>query len=506
LLVDDDDDGFPTLKECVDGRIRIRGDWRETMSTHWFHDHMLDFTAQNVYKGNAVMMNYYSAIDRGNEAIDDGINLRFPSGTARSWGNRDYDVNLLVADKAWGQNPAAGEGQLWYNTQNFDGFTGDHVLANWLYHPYFDVRARRYRFRILNGAVSRFFSIALVHEVPDGPNGEMLGQMPGPEGSGVSYNRVPFHMIANDGNIMEHTVPFDGSMNLNPGNGDGDLLEHYGQLPTQGIAERFDIIVDFSKHGIQPGDKLYFVNVMEHKDGRGVEGKVPLEDVLSEAYKAELADNRWINGDPAVGKFLELRVQAYAGTDLSMNPADYEPGKLKMIPLPVDRNDPALATVPRRDFNLVRTQGGSEHPWQIEVDGGSANFMDPARVSALVGGGMEVWTIRTGGGWDHPMHVHFEEGVVLSRNGKVPPEWEKWARKDLYRVGRDAESTADIEIIFRARDFSGIYMSHCHNTTHEDHAMLLRWDAQDPNNFELADAPAPGWDGVEYVFSFMLED
>jgi len=30
------------------GIIRIRGDWRETMSTHWFHDHKLDYTAQNV--------------------------------------------------------------------------------------------------------------------------------------------------------------------------------------------------------------------------------------------------------------------------------------------------------------------------------------------------------------------------------------------------------------------------------------------------------------------------
>ena len=40
---------------------KIRGDWRETMSTHWFHDHMLDFTAQNVYKGNAAMANLYSA-------------------------------------------------------------------------------------------------------------------------------------------------------------------------------------------------------------------------------------------------------------------------------------------------------------------------------------------------------------------------------------------------------------------------------------------------------------
>ncbi len=47
------------------GVTRIRGDWRETMSTQWFHDHMLDYTAQNVYKGNVAMMNIYSAVDRG---------------------------------------------------------------------------------------------------------------------------------------------------------------------------------------------------------------------------------------------------------------------------------------------------------------------------------------------------------------------------------------------------------------------------------------------------------
>ena len=100
-------DASPGLKSCENGSIKIRGDWRETMSTHWFHDHMLDFTAQNVYKGNAVMMNYYSALDRGNEAVDDGVNLRLPSGTALPWGNRDYDVNLVVADKAWDKDGPA---------------------------------------------------------------------------------------------------------------------------------------------------------------------------------------------------------------------------------------------------------------------------------------------------------------------------------------------------------------------------------------------------------------
>ncbi len=49
------------------GIKQIPGDWRETMSTHWFHDHMLDFTAQNVYKGDVAMMNYYSALDRGTQ-------------------------------------------------------------------------------------------------------------------------------------------------------------------------------------------------------------------------------------------------------------------------------------------------------------------------------------------------------------------------------------------------------------------------------------------------------
>jgi manganese oxidase len=38
-------DGKPNPKVCKNGKINIRGDWRETMSTHWFHDHMLDFTA-----------------------------------------------------------------------------------------------------------------------------------------------------------------------------------------------------------------------------------------------------------------------------------------------------------------------------------------------------------------------------------------------------------------------------------------------------------------------------
>jgi len=82
------------------GYTKVPGDWHETMSSHWFHDHMFSYTAQNVYKGNAACFNIYSAVDRGNETIRDGVNLCLPSGSEKSWGNLDYDINLMVADKA----------------------------------------------------------------------------------------------------------------------------------------------------------------------------------------------------------------------------------------------------------------------------------------------------------------------------------------------------------------------------------------------------------------------
>jgi FtsP/CotA-like multicopper oxidase with cupredoxin domain len=500
-------DATPGLKSCANGRIQLRGDWRETMSTHWFHDHMLDFTAQNVYKGNAAMMNFYSALDRGNEAVDDGVNLRLPSGTALPWGNRDYDVNLLVADKAWDQ-----EGQLWFNIFNLDGFIGDQVLVNWTWKPYMDVRARSYRFRILNGSVSRYFAIALVHQVSG--NG---GEIPGPPGSGVSYDRVPFHMIANDGNIMEHAVAFDSRMDAN----------HNATLPVQGIAERYDIVVDFSKHGINPGDRLYFVNTLEHTRGRRPGDQIPLDAILSEQYKPvmELDANgipvRWTGGDPAVGKFLEFRVSAYTGRDLAMNPADFEPGKKTMIPLSLHRDDPVdqakLAGARHRSFEFARSSPTDEVRWTIKTDGGGSFGMDPRRISAapqlangptqagFTGEGtLEVWSILGSGGWSHPVHVHFEEGIILTRGGVAPPEWEKWARKDVYRVGAEADSTDSVEMAIRFREFAGTYMEHCHNTQHEDHSMLLRWDIEHPGQVQLMPAPMPTWDGVNYVDSAAL--
>lgn len=487
------------------GIIQLRGDYRETMSTHWFHDHMEDYTSQNVYKGNAAMMNYYSAIDRGNENVADGINLRLPSGSALPWGNRDYDVNLVVGDKAFDKS-----GQLWFNPFQTNGFLGDVMTVNFGYKPTLDVRARRYRFRILNGSVARYYKMALVREIAG-----TTGTLKGPTGSNLSYEAVPFHLIANDGNIMEHSVAIDGT------NG-----TEKGTLPVQAIGERYDIIVDFAANSIKAGDKLYFVNLTEHKDGHQPNQFIPLANVLNGSYKPVVSGTTWINGDPAVGMFLRFDVKACTDTtgkavacvDNSMKPALYTPGNtngpnktaLKMLPRPTFTTA-ELAAAKKHTYELGKSgSAGDTKPWNIKVDGASAHTADTRRVSAAPNLGdltdagqphVEVWTFKSGGGWSHPLHVHFEEGQILSKDGKAPPIWEAWARKDMYRLGGEAGSASTMDVAFRFREFAGTYVEHCHNTTHEDHAMLIRWDVERPGQTVLMPAPVPTWDGVGFVTS-----
>ncbi len=442
------------------GITRIRGDWREIASTHWFHDHMLDYTAQNVYKGNAAMMNYYSSVDRGREGFQchysnaGNPNLCLPSGTDLDWGNRDYDVNLVIADKAW--NAA---GQLFFNIFNTDGFLGDQVLVNWTWKPYLEVRGRRYRFRILNGAVSRNFQLALVTS------------------SGV---RVPFHMVANDGNIMEHAVRFPNAQSQD--------------LPEQAIAERYDIVVDF--RSFAPGTKLYFVNLLESRDGRGPTRTIPLADVLSGRYR----------GDPGVGRIMEFRVMPHFGVDQSMNPADYEEGRRVMIPRPeVPANVQQIAV--RRDFEFARSGGTDEEPWTIRTNGGNGLPTDLHRVSAAPEvGRWEIWRLHSGGGWQHPVHIHFEEGRILTRDGAPPPVWERGARKDVFRVGDDptGHASGEVEVLIRFREFLGTFVEHCHNTQHEDNSMLLRWDARSPGQVVAIPTPVPEWEGVYYEPTYDL--
>jgi manganese oxidase len=407
---------------------KVPGDWHETMSTHWFHDHMFSFTAQNVYKGDAGMFNIYSALDRGNESVNDGFNLRLPSGTARPYGNLDYDVNLMLADKAWDAN-----GQLAFDIfDTEEGFVADVMTVNFAYRPFFEVERRKYRFRILNGAVSRFFKISLS------------------DGS-------PMIQIANDGNLLPSPVVLT-------------------QLDQLGIAERYDIVIDFSRYSI--GQRVSMVNLLAHEDGTMPSNTLSLSSALSGS-----------SSDPCVGRFLEFRIVRNPATpDVSQVPA-------VMIPNP-DLFAIPVARTRTFEFGDKGDQPSNDRvtagrgPWGIGTNDGDQLNADFGRISAAPKfGTREIWTlVNDGGGWDHPIHIHFEEGQILKRNGSASsvPAWER-GRKDVYRLRPDGSVTLTMQF----RDFGGMFMEHCHNTVHEDNAMLLRWEIDDGGTPFVRPLPTP---------------
>ena len=422
------------------GINKVPGDWHETMSTHWFHDHMFSFTAQNVYKGDAGMLNIYSALDRGNEAINDGVNLRLPSGTTLDWGNLDYDVNLMFSDKAWDAN-----GQLNMDIFQFDGFLGDRMTVNLTYKPFFQVERRKYRFRMLNASVSRFFVFAL-------------------------SDSSTMVQIANDGNLLPQTVPLN-------------------QLDQMGIAERFDIVIDFSRYTI--GQTVDLVNLQEHRDGKGPGQILTVSGALSGS-----------SSDPAVGACLRFQVVR--------NPAVPDQSICPNTPITLIPN-PDLSAIPiarTRQFTFddrasqnqndpvtSYTGGGN---WGIAADntggsrfsrGGSALKADFGRISSAPKfGTREVWVLKGGFNWDHPIHIHFEEGQILSRNGSFSnvPQAER-GRKDVYRL----KENGTVTITMQFRDWGGMFMEHCHNTMHEDNAMLMRWEVNAAGGVFLNPLPTP---------------
>jgi FtsP/CotA-like multicopper oxidase with cupredoxin domain len=413
------------------GINKVPGDWHETMGTHWFHDHMFTFTDQNVYKGNAGMNNIYSSLDRGNESINDGVNLRLPSGTSKSWGNLDYDVNLMLADKAWDAN-----GQMQMDILAFDGFLGDQMTVNFAWKPFFNVYARRYRFRILNASVSRFFALAL-------------------------SDSSPFTQIANDGNLLPFTVP------------------GMTQTDQLGIAERYDIVIDFSRYSANQTVDL--VNLQQMQDGK-LPGPV-------------LSVSQALGGtscDPCVGRFLRFKVIGPPPqADQSVN-TDTSP--VILIP------NPPLPTVVRQrtfvfDDNANQNQndpinsytGNGQWGIATENTGGSALKADYGRISSQPGfATCEEWTLVGGHNWDHPIHIHFEEGQIQSRNGN-PPSPAESGRKDVYRLRPDGTVVTRMQF----RDWGGMFMEHCHNTMHEDNAMLLRWDLDTGSSPFLSPLPTP---------------
>lgn len=166
-------------------------------ATLWYHDHAMGTTASSVYMGLA---GFYLLEDETENK------LGLPTG--------GYDVPLVIQDRSF-----AADGAMIYPAAemmaSMQGFLGDTVLVNGAVQPYFEVAARKYRFRVLNGSNARHYALAL----SDGQ---------------------PFVVIASDGGLLPAPVTIP-SLSIAPG-------------------ERYELIVDFARYPV--GTRLVLRDAM----------------------------------------------------------------------------------------------------------------------------------------------------------------------------------------------------------------------------------------------------
>jgi FtsP/CotA-like multicopper oxidase with cupredoxin domain len=461
------------------------GDDREKQSFFWFHDHRMDHTGSNVYKG---MVGLYPIYDPkplgslgGTDMGDERQGLRLPGvRTDNADGSFDveYDIPLAFSDArlddgvtlhkdihdSLGQFPDAHNGpngakhpEWWGKTfyKHFPshGFVGDIFAVNGTAYPVLEVKRRKYRFRFLGASLARIYEFKLMSSTK-GPQSSVSLGYKGDELEG--QYRIPdaqqcmqFTQIASDGGLLPFPIQRD-SFELWP-------------------AKRREFIVDFTRYQdgtpTTKGDVIYLTDVMKMPNGRMWSNS----SRFSPDPKYKVPVLKIVIGDDA--------------PDDSVMPAPTQ--QLRELP-PLPSNWQSMLDN-RSIFEVKRGSAGGEIEWLINgvpfdpttVATSLKNKAGKSPLALQKKNSFNLWEIRNGGGgWVHPFHLHMEEHRTVMRNGKdVTKGGDPGHPDDVSKEDLVALDPGEAVIIYRGfRDFVGPYVAHCHNLAHEDHAMMFGWE------------------------------
>ncbi len=119
-------------------------------TTLWYHDHAMDKTGEQVYRGLAGFYIIESQPGDADYTLQQGL----PSG--------NYDYPLVFQDRKFDANNQLVYGPLaTSDVQN--GWIGDTAFVNGLPVPTLKVEPRKYRFRLLNGSNARMYFLKLLN-------------------------------------------------------------------------------------------------------------------------------------------------------------------------------------------------------------------------------------------------------------------------------------------------------------------------------------------------------
>lgn len=232
-------------------------------------------------------------------------------------------------------------------------------------------------------------------------------------------------IVENDGNLLASPVTADNV--------------------TISAAERFGFVIDFSQ--FVHGTRVNLMNIADQTSGKGRTGVfAPMNSAFAQ-------------------KVLQFRVFGNPVPDPSQIPA-----VLQEKP-----SIPESEIVCERKFVFDNQEGS----WTI-----NDRLFDFLPRFFVKEGTAERWTLANASrDWEHPIHIHLEEHQFEIRDGATPPDFEQM-RKDVALL-RPGDS---ITLAMRHRDWVGEYPMHCHNTVHEDHAMMLLWETT-KNDVECIEEP-----------------
>jgi FtsP/CotA-like multicopper oxidase with cupredoxin domain len=450
------------------------GDDREKQSFFWFHDHRMDHTGANVYKGLVGLFPMYDP-KNGLDMGDERQGLRLPGvRTDNPDGSFDvkYDVPLVFFDArlddgvtthqdmhdGMGEFPAAKNpathpewwGKTFFKHFPNHGFVGDIFTVNGTAYPVMNVERRKYRFRFLDASIARIYDFKLMSST-QGPKSAVSLGYSGDELQG--QYRIPdaqqcmqFTQIAGDGGLLPLPVTRD-NFELWP-------------------AKRREVIIDFTRYQdgtpTTKGDVIYLTDVMKMPDGR------------------MWASSSRFSPDPNY----KIPVLKFVIGDTTADNSKIPTTQMRALP-PLPANWQSLLDN-RSIFEVQRGSGGGEIEWLI-----NGKPFDPATVATSLKNKagltplaqqkkntFNLWEIRNGGGgWVHPFHLHMEEHRTVMRNGKDVTQGDPTHPDDLGREDLVALDPSESVIVYRGfRDFTGPYVAHCHNLAHEDHAMMFGWE------------------------------
>ena len=434
------------------------GDDAEKQSFFWYHDHKMDHTGANVYKGMAGIFPIYDPkLDNGDETKADGLHLPGVR-TDNADGSFDvaYDIPLVLYDcrlddgvtvhqdfhNGCGEFHPEWWGQLFFRHFPNHGFVGDIFTVNGVAYPQLEVKRRKYRFRLLTASISRDYELQLMTS-QGGPKSAVSLGFAGDELEGQyrivdGQQCMQFVEVATGGGLLPNPILRDS-------------IENWPAM-------RHEIVVDFSRYidgsPTKKGDAVYFTNIMKMPDGRKPTSGTRFG--MDQKYKVPMI--KFIVGDTVADN---------SDPGLSANTFNASKSLRPQPALPAN-----LAALPQRKFELQRGGFGGEIQWLI-----NGHPFDPTVPLATVKQGQpEVWNIKNGGGgWVHPMHLHMEEHHMLTRGGKpatsVPGHADDTGKDDVIAL----DPAEDTFLVRNFRTFQGKYVAHCHNLAHEDHAMMFGW-------------------------------